>query len=264
MSHLPTERFAALADDTPTSAERLHLAECAACRRECEAHVRLRALAAGEWARIAPPLTSWSAIADQLRSEGIVTTPAGRGGAVLRAAARWGMRAAAAALLVAGGAAAGRWSAGAAPLPGVLPGEGRAVAAADGAEPAVAGELALDAADLAGRAGDSLTMFAGATTFGSSAEALAALAAAERQYQSAVAFLVQQDSSARLAESGPAAYRMRLAALDEVTAAAREALYEAPHDPLINRYYLATVGAREATLRQLNTSLPVGTEINRF
>lgn len=263
MSHLPTERFAALADDTPTSAERLHLAECAACRRECEAHVRLRALAASEWARIAPPLTSWDAIADQLRSEGIVTAPARRGGAVLRAAARWGMRAAAAALLVAGGAAAGRWSVGAAPLPGVLPGEGRAVAA-DGAEPVVAGELALDAGDPAGRAGDSLTMFAGATTFGSSAEALAALAAAERQYQSAVAFLVQQDSSARLAESGPAAYRMRLAALDEVTAAAREALYEAPHDPLINRYYLATVGAREATLRQLNTSLPVGTEINRF
>ena len=259
MPHLPIERFAVLADDTPSSAERSHLAECAACRHELEAHARLRALAASEWARIAPPLTTWDGIADRLRSEGLVATPARQRGALL-AAAHWGMRAAAAALLVAGGVAAGRWSAGASPLPVVVsvapPGAGTL---APGAPPAGSSEAdgSVDEPGL-GRAG------AGAVTFASSEDALVALADAERQYQSAVAFLVQQDSSAGLVESGPAAYRTRLAALDEVTAAAREALYEAPHDPLINRYYLATVGAREATLRQLNTALPVGSEINRF
>jgi hypothetical protein len=117
---------------------------------------------------------------------------------------------------------------------------------------------ASDDVTLASDAGDT------GATFASSADALAALAQAERQYQSAVAFLVQQDSTTGVAPEDPAVYRTRLAALDEVTAAAREALYEAPHDPIINRYYLATVGAREATLRQLNTSLPSGTQINRF
>jgi hypothetical protein len=259
MPHLPIERFAVLADDTPSSAERSHLAECAACRHELEAHARLRALAASEWARIAPPLTTWDAIADRLRGEGLVATPARRRRALL-AAAHWGMRAAAAALLVAGGVAAGRWSAGASPLPVVVsvapPGAGTPAPGAPDSGASVT-DGSDDEAGL-GRAG------AGAVTFASSEDALVALADAERQYQSAVAFLVQQDSSAGLVESGPAAYRTRLAALDEVTAAAREALYEAPHDPLINRYYLATVGAREATLRQLNTALPVGSEINRF
>jgi hypothetical protein len=44
----------------------------------------------------------------------------------------------------------------------------------------------------------------------------------------------------------------------------RTALHEAPHDPVINQYYMATVGAREATLRQLGTALPAGRSLNRF
>jgi hypothetical protein len=44
----------------------------------------------------------------------------------------------------------------------------------------------------------------------------------------------------------------------------RAALQEAPQDPVINQYYLATVGAREATLRQLGTTLPPGAKLNRF
>ena len=249
MPHLPTDRFAALADDTPTAAEQAHLAECLACRREHEAHARLRTLAAGEWARIAPPITSWNAIVGRLRDEGLMAQPAGRAPGALRAT-RWAVRAAAAALLVGGGAVAGRWTAGAAPLPLVAAGQ----PATPSAEQPV----------LAPASGDVAFVGDAGPAFASAAEALAALAQAERQYQSAVAFLVQQDSSAGVAAEGPAVYRTRLAALDEVTAAAREALYEAPHDPIINRYYLATVGAREATLRQLNTSLPSGTQINRF
>jgi hypothetical protein len=45
----------------------------------------------------------------------------------------------------------------------------------------------------------------------------------------------------------------------------RGALKEAPQDPVINQYYLQTVGAREATLRQLGTTLrPAGVKLNRF
>jgi len=44
----------------------------------------------------------------------------------------------------------------------------------------------------------------------------------------------------------------------------RQALREAPQDPVINQYYQATVGAREATLRQLGTTLPAGAKLNRF
>jgi hypothetical protein len=33
---------------------------------------------------------------------------------------------------------------------------------------------------------------------------------------------------------------------------------------VINRYYLATLGAREATVRQLGSSLPDGQSVSRF
>jgi hypothetical protein len=63
----------------------------------------------------------------------------------------------------------------------------------------------------------------------------------------------------------PSQYRTRLAALDNVMAEIRGALKEAPQDPVINQYYLQTVGAREATLRQLGTTLrPAGVSLNRF
>jgi hypothetical protein len=64
--------------------------------------------------------------------------------------------------------------------------------------------------------------------------------------------------------TSPDTYRTRLAALDNVMTEMRSALHEAPQDPVINQYYLATVGAREATLRQLGTTLPAGARLNRF
>jgi hypothetical protein len=67
-----------------------------------------------------------------------------------------------------------------------------------------------------------------------------------------------------LAPGSPAAIRRRLAALDEVGATVRQALTESPADPVINGYYLTTLGQREATLRQLNASLPVGVRLNSF
>jgi hypothetical protein len=55
-----------------------------------------------------------------------------------------------------------------------------------------------------------------------------------------------------------------LATLDEVGATVRQALTESPADPVINGYYLTTLGQREATLRQLNASLPAGVRVNSF
>ena len=43
-----------------------------------------------------------------------------------------------------------------------------------------------------------------------------------------------------------------------------QALSEAPYDPVINGYYLTTIGQREATLRQLNAVLPAGVQVNSY
>jgi hypothetical protein len=173
---------------------------------------------------------------------------------------RRGLRVAAALLIAAGGAAIGRLSAGVPAVPGFT------VVTAASAIP----ERVSDTMRVATAAGAS---FVADTTaaFRSTTEALVALARAEEQYQLAAAFLLQHDSSSgmsgertRSTDDSSTVYKMRLAALDNVMAASREALYEAPHDPVINRYYLATLGAREATLRQLNTSLPAGARLTRF
>jgi hypothetical protein len=315
MSHLPAERLAALADDaaleltTPrdaapavsgsfapmTAEEAAHLAACAECARERAAYRALAALAADERARLAPPLTSWGAIAAQLRDEGMLGgvdeetasaapsprvpalafaltgSPAAAAGGRQRrgtalVASRWGLRAAAAVLLVAGGAVAGRASVGGgaptSPLLGV----------AATARSAARDSVAAVASSGAGRGIASLvadTMNA----FHSTTDALVALARAEHDYQVAAAYILAHDSSAGNGAApgaggsgadSPGVYRARLAALDNVVAASREALYDAPHDPVINRYYLSTVRDREATLQQLNTALPAGARLTRF
>ena len=56
----------------------------------------------------------------------------------------------------------------------------------------------------------------------------------------------------------------RLAALDEVAQATAAGLQEVPNDPVLNQYYLSTVGARNATLRQLKGALPVGFRLERY
>ena len=263
MHHLPAERLAALADEVPNTEEREHLAACAACSRERDGYLRLRELVSHESTRLAPPLTDWGAIASGLRREGIlapaplaitdelpVAADAGDGAITdltrhrtRRVAGAWWTRAAAAVLLVAGGVAGGRISAGASPLGGGL---------------------------LARAALDTVTVVVGDTlpVFHNAREALAHLTSAEKQYQYAAEFLGQLDATGAPAAApqgdSSVMYQTRLAALDNVMAATRQALYQAPHDPVINRYYLATVASREATLQQLNTALPAGARLTRF
>lgn len=108
------------------------------------------------------------------------------------------------------------------------------------------------------------TAAAFAATFKSSDEAWAALNKAGEEYQRASAYLASRDVNQGSDSDKTAVYQARLTALDGMTSASRQALYEAPHDPVINQYYMAAMGAREATLRQLKTSLPSGTTLERF
>src|SRR5262245_58387002 len=110
MSHLPTERLAALVDEAPTAMELAHLASCAECARERAAYQSLVDLAAVASSRLGAPLTTWDAIAPALAADGVIDT--GRAFPVrARRTSRPWLQAAAAVLLVGGGVAAGRWSA---------------------------------------------------------------------------------------------------------------------------------------------------------
>ena len=238
MSHLSPERLAALADDEPTAPELAHLMACATCAAEREAQRALLGLAWAERASIGLPLTRWESLSSALHHEGLVTRVAPAGHPARTRHGRIWLQAAAALLFATGGTMFGRYTAGAAPLPAFGAGVAQVTPANDSAAGA-------------------------AVTFHDVNEARAARARAQTVYQNASAFLAQYDTAAAGAES-PLAMRTRLAALDQVSTAMRQALNDAPYDPVINDYYLTTLGQREATLRQLNTALPAGLRVNSF
>ena len=232
VSHLSAERLAALSDESPTAAELAHLATCPECARERAVYLNLLELASAESARLGAPLTRWETLAPALAADGVIDT-----GRALPSVARknhrrspW-LQAAAAVLLVAGGMMAGRFSVGATPIP-------------------------LNVATNSVAAVDSVPHFT------SLEEARAAQAQSQLTFQTATAFLAQQDT-ASLSET-PATIRTRLATLDRVREVVGKALNDAPYDPVINGYYLTTVGQREATLRQLNTALPAGMRLTSY
>ena len=232
MLHLHTERLAALADEQPTSEEAAHLAACEACTHERTAYQALVSMAHAERESFGLPLTRWDAIATELATDlasdvqPIVRSPA-------RHSNRAMLRIAAGVLLVAGGAIGGRVSAGQRPLP-----EGGRVAGGVAATP------------------DSVA-------FASLEEARAAQQRSEMLYQQAATFIARYDTSGA-AGGSPVAYRSRLSYFDRVLSSTRDAMREAPHDPVINDYYLTTLGQREATLRQLNSALPSSLRLNSF
>ena len=230
MSHLSTERLAALADEQPTADEQTHLTQCVECARELHAHRALFAMAGSEREAMQLPLTRWDTLSEHLRTEGLLV------GSPTRRASRVTFRIAAALLLVAGGAMLGRFSAGAAAIPGGL----------TGVVPQTA----------------NVSMDSLPTTFASVEEANQWKTAYANGYQSALSFLAANDS-ARPVET-PAVMRTRLSALDRVQRITREALNDAPFDPVINDFYINSFGQREATLRQLNTALPQGVRLNSF
>ncbi len=240
MSHLSTDRLAAFADETPTPEEATHLAGCWDCRAEVAAYRRLARLAA-----MAPvhsePLTAWSQLAPQLRGEGIIvdaqrtpTFPAGHVAPLMQTDRKpslnlWVMRLAAGLALLVGGGLVGRATA-----PSVGANAGYELAAAPIAQ------------------------------YGSPDEAVRALNVAQQQYQSAAAFLASRDTLSRFVGMNQDSYEARLAALDDIAATTRAALYRAPQDPLLNQYYLTTLGAREATLREIGAAMPTSRRLERY
>ena len=87
-------------------------------------------------------------------------------------------------------------------------------------------------------------------------DASAALNRAVDDYQRASEFLAVNNASTGSRDS-LAMYSKRAEALDKIENATVSALQTAPHDPVINQYYLATMGARVATQQQL-VARPVG------
>ena len=256
MSHLSIDRLAAIADETPTGDEATHIAGCWDCRAEVAAFRRLARMSA-----MAPipmePLTAWSTLAPQLRAEGIIVDaqrlerPGGntalssgtRPKPTFAGAAQvvplmdrrphtqvWMLRAAASLALVVGGALLGRVTAG----------------------------VSLSAGPVLGQP------VAAAPAFRSADDAMQVLTSAQQQYQDAASFLAAQDTSSRFVGMNQDLYQTRLGALDEIAAATRSALYRAPQDPMLNQYYLTTLGAREATLRQIGASLPATHRLERY
>jgi hypothetical protein len=232
MLHLSPERLAALADEPPTPAELAHLTGCADCTRERGVHRELGKLAAASARSIGTPLTTWESLRPALVADGVIDS--GRGFAT-RARPRSGwLQAAAAAVLVAGGAAAGRMSAGV-PF---------------STTPALSNTGRVALADSTPR-------------FKTLDEARAAQTQSQVLYQNATAYLAQHDTTGHVIES-PAAMRTRLAALDGTQRVLNQALSKAPYDPVINGYYLTTVGQREATLRMINTAAPASMRIMSY
>jgi hypothetical protein len=275
MQHLSPERIAALVDEPATQDERHHFEQCARCRADFVAVRRIVAAAASERDRPIAPLVPWQQLATALRDEGVL--PATRSGALtpsaevrsilsapslqppvaVHVAARprsaWqrvaGM-AAAAAVLVTAGVYGGRLSmAGSA---GTAIGTTEMSPAIAAVQPVAPGATSIPVMQ-----------------YRSPEDARATLHTAEEVYSGALLWLAAHDSALapRLpggSEAAAMTYRQRLEVLDAAMATARRALYEAPDDPVMNRYYLATLGAREVTLRRLTTVLPASQQVLEY
>ncbi len=181
---------------------------------------QLDRIIAEERAREQAPLNEWRTIAARAREEGLIRESQ---------SSRWWassqpwLRSAAAVLLLVGGIAIGR-----------------ATIALPSAVQATAGKV---------------TPTPNAS-FASVDDASAALNRAVDEYQRASEFLAVNNASTGSRDS-LAMYSKRAAALDKIEDATVSALQTAPHDPVINQYYLATMGARVATQQQL-VARPVG------
>jgi hypothetical protein len=197
-------------------------------------------LIAEERAREQLPLNHWRTIAARAREEGLIHESRSRSSLAKR---QW-MRAAAAIVLFAGGIAIGRTTTG-------LPTSGQTAQAPE--------ETTISPATTPVKM--PATSDASGASFASVDDASATLERAASDYQRASAFLAANSAGATTRDSAKI-YMNRLAALNTMGNAMESALRTAPHDPVINQYYLATMGARVAT-QQLVTR-PVGVALKGF
>lgn len=200
---------------------------------------QLDQLIAAERATERAPLNEWRTIAVRAREEGLIRESESRSWV---SGQPW-LRAAAAIFLLIGGIAIGRTTTG-------LPtGSGQIESPS---VPSIQSSTASNTGERQTTPGAS---------FASVDEASATLERALGDYQRASAFLAANGSDPTTMDSSRI-YSARLAALDKVGNAMESALATAPHDPVINQYYLATMGARVATQQLVNR--PVGMPLRGF
>ena len=234
MQHLPIERLAELGDVEPSRDEAEHLASCPQCARERAAYRRLAGLAGVERSRIGPPLTEWSVLRSRLAHDGIISRDSGLWRDIALGSSRWFRQAAAAAVLIVGGLYAGRVSAG----------------------------MSYSEAMVVGHRAPAIDAASPASDFSSPNEALQVLNSAYERYSSAATYLAANDTLS--SDEAFDRFRSRLAFLDNVARSTRAALQEAPQDPLINQFYLSTLGARDATLHRMGQVLPANYSLGRW
>lgn len=189
---------------------------------------RFDQLVSDERARDGATLNTWETIAARAREEGLIRDRS----RPVWASAPW-TRAAAAVVVLAGGIAIGWW----------MPSSGSGETPVAATAPAT-------------------TQTPG--SFTTVEEAWAALDRASAEYQSASAFLAANNSRATGVTDSVSIYRNRLAALEQLMDATAEAREHAPRDPVINQYYLAALGAREATAQQLTAVRPASLRLKGF
>lgn len=179
-------------------------------------------LVAAERAREPEPLNDWRTIAARAREEGLIHDSSSRGWV---SGQPW-MQAAAAVLLLIGGIAIGRTTIG---LPSAIPSMATITPATE--------------TTTASATPSNST--ASNVRFASADEASATLKRAVNDYQLASEYLASNSSVGN--RDSLSIYSARAAALDKIVDATESALETAPHDPVLNQYYLATMGARAAT-----------------
>jgi len=190
---------------------------------------QLDQIIAAERVREQEPLNEWRTIAARAREEGLIRdSQSGRG-----SGQPW-LQAAAAILLLLGGIAIGRTTIG-------LPSSTQGVASTS---PAATNPPATPAS--VPSTSTPIPTLSGSASFASVDEASDALNRAVIEYQRASQYIAANNITPKTLDSA-AYYSARAAALDKIVNATESALQTAPHDPVINQYYLATMGARVAT-----------------
>jgi len=186
---------------------------------------------AAERAREQEPLNEWRTIAARAREEGLIRDSQSSG---LRGSGQPWLQAAAAILLLLGGIAIGRTTIG-------LPSSTQSVASTSATNPP-----GITASTPSTSTPTPTPTLSGSASFASVDEASDALNRAVIEYQRASQYIAANNITPKTLDSA-AYYSARAAALDKIVNATESALQTAPHDPVINQYYLATMGARVAT-----------------
>ena len=194
---------------------------------------QLDQIIAAERARQQEPLNDWRTIAARAREEGLLHDSREWRGS---SGQPW-LQAAAAVLLLVGGIAIGRSTIG---LPTTT--QSQPNVAITNSPPAVP---ATNPSTIPAPAANA--------RFTSIEEASAVLDSAVQSYQRASQYIAANNLASRIQDSA-SIYRARAAAFDKIVDATQSALQTAPHDPVLNQYYLATMGARAATRQVVSTA----------